>query len=939
MQRLCYFFCAACYGCKQGNLAVNNRSTPIPPYLTIIFILLLIIVFSTSILSPVVSAAPQDDLIITGVVDGPLSGGTPKAIEFYVVNDITDLSIYGFGSANNGGGTDGQEFTFSAVSAAAGDFLYVASESSNFETFFGFAPDYTSNAASINGDDAIELFTNGAVTDIFGDINTDGTGQSWEYLDGWAYRNDGTGPDGSTFNTSSWSFSGINALDGETTNATAATPFPIGTYTSGAADTPPGISNTSPADGAVNVSPGAVITLDFDENVDLTATAVTLECPSSSPISFTGLPISNTTSATITPTVSLPDSTVCTVTAVAAQITDLDDTVDQLDGNGDGTGGDDYHFSFTTLTTQCGSAATFIHDIQGSGTTSPYAGQTHTIEGVVVGDFQEESSIRGFYVQEEDSDSDADDATSEGIFVYDNDFGVNVNAGDLVRVDGTVTEYYDLTELNSVTRVEICGGGTATAVSVTLPFTDSGQPEQYENMLVSFPQTLTVSGNYNLGRFGEVILSYGRLMNPTNVITPGLEANNLQTANDLNRIILDDGSTLQNIDPIVHPAPGLSASNTLRGGDTVTELNGVLTYGWSGSSGTDAYRIQPVGTITFTAANERPTAVPDVGGNIKVASFNVLNYFNGDGSGGGFPTSRGADTADEFTRQRDKIIAAIIEIDADVIGLMEIENDGYGTTSAIQDLVDGLNAIAGDGTYTFVDPGVSQIGTDEIAVGLIYKPASVTTVGTTAILDSSEDATFNDDKNRPVLTQSFKANGEYFTVAVNHFKSKGSDCDALSDPDTGDGQGNCNITRTTAATALVNWLATDPTGITGAGYLIIGDLNSYAMEDPITAIKNAGYTNLIDAYGVNPYSYVYAGQAGYLDHALASASLTDLVTGTAVWHSNADEPRALDYNEEYKTTGQITSLYSADAYRASDHDPVINGLNLSYKLFLPVINN
>jgi predicted extracellular nuclease len=428
-------------------------------------------------------------------------------------------------------------------------------------------------------------------------------------------------------------------------------------------------------------------------------------------------------------------------------------------------------------------------------------------------------------------------------------------------------------------------------------------------------------------------------MNPTNVITPGLEANNLQTANDLNRILLDDGSTLQNIDPIVHPAPGLSASNTLRSGDTVTDLNGVLTYSWSGSSGTDAYRIQPVGTITFTAANERPTAVPDVGGNIKVASFNVLNYFNGDGSGGGFPTSRGADTADEFTRQRDKIIAAIIEIDADVIGLMEIENDGYGTTSAIQDLVDGLNAIAGDGTYTFVDPGVSQIGTDEIAVGLIYKPASVTTVGTTAILDSSEDATFNDDKNRPVLTQSFKANGEYFTVAVNHFKSKGSDCDALSDPDTGDGQGNCNITRTTAATALVNWLATDPTGIAGAGYLIIGDLNSYAMEDPITAIKNAGYTNLIDAYGVNPYSYVYAGQAGYLDHALASASLTDLVTGTAVWHSNADEPRALDYNEEYKTTGQITSLYSADAYRASDHDPVIIGLNLSYKLFLPVINN
>ncbi|MFQ5445680.1 MAG: HYR domain-containing protein, partial [Saprospiraceae bacterium] len=176
-------------------------------------------------------------LVITGVIDGPLSGGVPKAVEFYAMTAIADLSLYGFGSANNGGGSDGQEFTFPAVAVAAGTHLWVASQAAGFNTFFGFNPDYTSNAASINGDDAIELFFNGAVIDVFGDINQDGTGQPWEYKDGWAYRVNSTGPDGSTFVLANWTFSGPDALDGETSNATAATPWPIGTYTAGASVT------------------------------------------------------------------------------------------------------------------------------------------------------------------------------------------------------------------------------------------------------------------------------------------------------------------------------------------------------------------------------------------------------------------------------------------------------------------------------------------------------------------------------------------------------------------------------------------------------------------------------------------------------------------------------------------------------------------------------
>ena len=181
------------------------------------------------------------DLIITGVFDGPLPGGTPKMIEFFVLDNIPDLSVYGFGSANNGGGTDGQEFAFSG-NAVAGDFIYVSSPTTDndpdsptlgqtfFEVYFGFPPTFTSGFSEINGDDAIELFKDGVVVDLFGDINTDGSGEVWEYMDGWAYRSVGVIAPSSVFNSADWTFSGTNVNDGETSNSTAETPFPIGSF-------------------------------------------------------------------------------------------------------------------------------------------------------------------------------------------------------------------------------------------------------------------------------------------------------------------------------------------------------------------------------------------------------------------------------------------------------------------------------------------------------------------------------------------------------------------------------------------------------------------------------------------------------------------------------------------------------------------------------------
>jgi predicted extracellular nuclease len=441
-------------------------------------------------------------------------------------------------------------------------------------------------------------------------------------------------------------------------------------------------------------------------------------------------------------------------------------------------------------------------------------------------------------------------------------------------------------------------------------------------MLVDLGAGLTVTENINHGRFGELLLADGRLFQPTQVAEPGPEAGAVAAANALNQILLDDGRNGQNPDPLINPDGSLfNASNTVRSGSTVTGT-AVMHFAFN------AYRLQPV-ALRVVDDNPRMERPADVGGSLKVASFNVLNYFTTLDQGGatcgpGALGCRGADSASEFVRQRDKILSALAALDADIVGLVELENNA---SESLRDLVDGLRTLGL--TYEFVDTG--PIGTDAIKVGFIYKPATVTPDGGFAVLNATVDPRFLDTRNRPALAQTFVENdsSERLTVAVNHFKSKGSPCDDVGDPDTGDGQGNCNGTRTAAAVALADWLATDPTASNDPDFLILGDLNAYRLEDPIDALKTAGYSDLIEAAaGPEAYSFLFFGQAGYLDHALASASLEDQVTGVTVWQSNSDEPRIIDYNEEFKSAAQIADFYSADPYRASDHDPVIVGLAL-----------
>ncbi len=814
-------------------------------------------------------------MLITGVVDGPLTGGVPKAVEFYVLNDIADLSVYGFGSANNGGGTDGEEYTFPAISATAGTHIYIASESTGFTSFFGFAPDGTSGAANINGDDAIELFLNGSVIDVFGDINVDGTGQPWEHLDGWAYRVNNTGPDGSTFVLTNWTFSGPDALDGESTNASAATPFPIGTYVPPGGDAPPSVSSTTPSNGDFDVAVDANISVTFSENVTVASTWYEISCSLSG--HHLALTSGGPQSFILNPDTDFLPNDLCSVTVLGAAVEDQDDNADNMVS--------DYVFSFEVppaFGVCFDDTETQISEIQGSGLASPLDDAKVNIEGVVVAVFQDAGEMGGYFVQEEDADVDGNSLTSEGIYVFDN--ANSPSAGDSVRVQGEVDEFFELTELTNITNFAICNSnGTATPATVTLPVSDINDFEKYEGMAVIFPQSLTISEYFNFDRFNEIVLATDRLFQPTAVHEPGSpEAAALADLNSRSGITLDDGRTASNPDPALHPNGNIfDLTNLFRGGDLVTNATGVMHYAF------DLYRIQPTQGADYTAVNVRPDMPEPVGGSLTVASFNVLNYFTtfdtNPGSGNG-PNicgpdenleCRGANDANEFARQRDKIISAITEIDADIVGLIEIENNP--TDAAVIDLVNGVNNAAGAGTYTYVATG--PIGTDAIKVAFIYKPATVSPVGGYAILDSTVDPRFIDTKNRPVLAQTFEdITGDHqFTVAVNHLKSKGSGC-GVGDDDPE--QGSCNLTRTMAAEALVDWLATDPTNSGDPDYLIIGDLNSYDKEDPIDAVlageddtlsTEDDYSDLVAQFGGEfAYSYLFSGQLGYLDYALAN---------------------------------------------------------------------
>lgn len=596
-----------------------------------------------------------------------------------------------------------------------------------------------------------------------------------------------------------------------------------------------------------------------------------------------------------------------------------------------------------------GPAVRSIPEIQGSGATSPFAGSAVKTSGVVT-----RVNNNGFFLQ--DPSGDGNTATSDGLFVYTGS-APTVQAGQWVELTGVVTEFnvgaagnadtaaHTVTELTGVGNLVVLGSGhTVSPTPIDFPELANDELERVEGMLVTIGSPLTVSQNYFQGRYGQVTLSAGgRLETPTNRHRPGTpEALALADANARARLILDDGSSAQN----PNPTPWMAEDGTLRAGDTVAAgLTGVIDYGLATASNTGFgdYKLHPTAPVAISRTHERTAAPAWIAGNVKLASFNVLNYFTTftdgtdvDGRTGqgcrlgdsvAASNCRGASNAAEFARQRTKIIEAIAAINADALGLVEMQNNG---TVAVQNLVDGLNARLGAGTYAVVADPAQGTGTDAIKVAMVYKPARLSPVGAA---QSDSDAVHN----RPPLAQTFAAaNGERFTLVVNHLKSKGS-CPTTDDPDyagnfdAGDGQGCWNARRVAQAQRTAQWAAGLSAGAGTDATLLLGDLNAYAQEDPVVTLAQAGFADQVARFNGFGYSYVFDGAAGRLDHALATASLAARLTGTTEWHINADEPAVIDYNTEFKqpvcgTCGP--DYYTPTPYRSSDHDPVVAGLYL-----------
>jgi len=606
-----------------------------------------------------------------------------------------------------------------------------------------------------------------------------------------------------------------------------------------------------------------------------------------------------------------------------------------------------------------------IYEVQGSGSSSPLVGWNVIIDGIVVGDFQGNELLNGFHLQE--ASGDGLENTSDGIFVFAPD-APDVSPGDYVVVTGTVAEFDNLTEITNVTEITVPPDavppsdeiGPIDPTPVSLPVEEQSDWEKYEGMLVTSEQDLYISEFFNFDRTNEIVLTTDRQFQGTQIAEPGPAANAVAAANALARVTLDDGRTTQNPDPALHPDGDVfTLTNTFRGGDILRNVTGVLHESRPYAAffpPSINYRIQPTQGATHVAVNPRPETPGALGGDVKVATFNVLNFFThlnnpfttADDTCG--PTGnlecRGANNLQEYERQLDKLVAGIIALDADVVGIQEIENDIHGADvdgsqahDAVLKLVDALNGADEEWTWAWGGPA-NHYNDYPVRNEIIYRTEAVMPVGDpVALVHEAFDSTRPGDiepVGRPPLAQTFRplvdqGSRQPFTVVVNHFKSKGSPCDGFvppgfegDDPDTGDGQANCNLTRVAQAEALLDFI--DVLDDDSSGVLAIGDFNSYALEDPIVTLEEGGLTDLVkSAFGTDSYSYLFDGQLGTLDYILATRSILNRVEGVTVFHINADEPDILDYDTSFKRPAQ-DALYEDLPYRVSDHDPVIVGL-------------
>lgn len=599
---------------------------------------------------------------------------------------------------------------------------------------------------------------------------------------------------------------------------------------------------------------------------------------------------------------------------------------------------------------------TSIEDIQGTGESSPMDNKSVTTSGWVTASYPT-GGLKGFVIQMGGTGGVARKSgeASQALFVYSGSKTPS-ELDKCVVVTGSVSEYKTSTQISAAsvkesTKPEVDCGEKPKPIGDDVP-TDPVQREANEHMLFKPNREYTVTNNYDVSSFGSVDLVAGDepLLQATQVVAPGAEAQKYEAENQKRVITLDDGATrnyflneaAKNV-----PLPYLSTKEgirSLRTGDKVKFQNpAVLSYNF------EKWGLQPTSEVTGESERGKlPIAwedsrqaeangPKDVGGDLSLASFNVLNYFTDLGADEdgckayndreGNPVTaknckvRGAFSQKAFEDQQAKIVAAINQLNVSVLGLEEIENSakfGHDRDESLRKLVDALNAAGGNWKYV---PSPKELPGDEdvIRTAFIYNPDKVSPVGDSRILDHEA---FSGIARAP-LAQEFKAaqGKENFVAVVNHYKSKGSV--ARGDADTGDGQGNNAKLRTNMSKQLLTWLNAQQEWRDKPQF-VMGDFNAYAKEDAIRVIEEGGFTNL-DTHFDAGLSYQFGGRLGSLDHVLANAAAMKLVTGADVWDINSDEAVNFEYS---RRNYNVIDFFANDVFRASDHDPIKVGFKI-----------
>ena len=850
------------------------------------------------------NAATPTELFFSEYIEGSSNN---KALEIYngtgsavnLASGVYDVQMFFNGSTTAG-------LTIALTGTVANGDVYVVAQSAANATILAQA-DQTSGAGWFNGDDAVVLRKNLVVVDSLGQTGFD-PGTEWGT--GLTSTADNTLRRKATISggdvTANDVFDPASEWDGFATDTFGG----LGSHTIAGGDAAPALASSNPAAGAAEVAVDANVSLSFSEPVAVAGSWFSISCATSG--AHTATVSGGPTTFTLDPDADFDVGETCTVTLVAAQVSDLDgdDPPDAMAA--------DAVVSFTTVL-----PVTPIHDIQGAGHLSPLVGSKRKTQGIVTA--LRPSSGAGFYM--EGTSADADPATSEGLFVFTGS-APTVAVGDLVQVVGNVTEFrpggaastnLTTTELTSPTisvlsfgnalpAATVIGAGGRTPPSTVIDDDATGSVEtsgsfdaatdgidfyeSLEGMRLQVNDAVAVGPRSG---FGEIpIVGDGGANAAVRTNRGGV----VISATDFNpeRIHLDD--TLLAV-PVVDVGDGFT-----------TPVVGVLDYSFGNfklNVTTSLTRVP--GTLT------REITDAPIDQEIAVATYNVENLDPSDTT---------------FARHADYIVNRLRS--PDLVAIEEIQDSDGATNSAVTSATATWNALIaaivaeGGPTYAFrqIDPVDDEDGGQpggNIRVGLLFRTdrglefidrAGGTSTSSTTVVDHPSGPRLSaspgrvdptnpafDDSRKP-LAGEFRMRGKKVFVIVNHFSSKGGD-----HPLFGRFQPplrSSEVARHQQAQIVNDFVDELLDADENANVIVLGDINDFEFSETVSILEGEVLTSLMNTLPkAERYSYVFEGNSQVLDQILVSDNLLDVFP--------------IDYD--------VVHVNSEFADQASDHDPQV----------------